>query len=227
MSRQYNNALMADLHGATNNETLDAERNLVLFERLKAGDAAAREEMIVGNIPLAVAKVEGFIRCFPDTSYLRDDLTSAAMVGLTKAVNKMAAGKGPRRISPSSPVDFMGMWINRELRRLVEDETPIRVPHESQRLARQKEEPIVAPAVSHVTPERFEPPTHQKQLEDRDLMESCCACDDERTWLAMRLAGHTNAAIAQAIDRPDESTRRLGKRVESRIIRKMEVLADK
>jgi len=227
MSRQYNNALMADLHGATNNETLDAERNLALFERLKAGDAAAREEMIVGNIPLAVAKVDGFIRCFPDTSYLRDDLTSAAMVGLTKAVNKMAAGKGPRRLSPSSPVDFMGMWINRELRRLEEDETPIRVPHESQRLARQTEEPIVAPAVSHMTPERFETPTHQKQLEDRDLMESCCACDDERTWLAMRLAGHTNAAIARAIDRPDESTRRLGKRVESRIIRKMEVLADK
>ncbi len=227
MSRQYNNALMDDLHDATNNETLDAARNLGLFQRLKAGDAAARDEMIVGNMPLAVAKVEGFIRCFPDTSYLRDDLTSAAMVGLTKAVNKMAVGKGPRRISPSSPVDFMGMWINRELRRLVEDETPIRVPHESRRLAKQKEEPIVAPAVSHAVPEQFETPTHQKQLEDRDLMESCCICDDERTWLAMRLAGHTNAAIARAINRPDESTRRLGKRVESRIKRKLEALADR
>ena len=81
-------------------EPLDAEKNAALYQRVAAGDAAAREEMIVGNMPLAVAKVESFIRCFPEVAHLRDDLTSAAFIGLVKAVNKMAkaAGKEPEQL---------------------------------------------------------------------------------------------------------------------------------
>ena len=72
--------------------------------------------MIVGNMSLAISKAESFIRCFPEVAHLRDDLISAAFIGLTKAVNKIAAGKGPRKVDPSAPADFIGMWINRELR---------------------------------------------------------------------------------------------------------------
>ncbi len=222
MSRQYNNALMADLHGATNNETLDAERNLALFERLKAGDAAAREEMIVGNIPLAVAKVEGFIRCFPDTSYLRDDLTSAAMVGLTKAVNKMAAGKGPRKRAPSAPVDFIGMWINRELGRLVEDETTIRVPHTSKARARSEGQGVTPPTIVNDVPERWAVFSYQKDLEIRDLIEACCTTEVERRFVAMRRARHTLAAIADALGVPTHTISNLQRRLKGRIRKRLE-----
>ena len=235
MSNQYNDLLIADIRRETNSETLDAEKNFALSQRVAAGDATAREEMIVGNMPLAITNVESFIRCFPEVSHLRDDLTSAAFLGLTKAVNKMAAGKGPRKTNVTAPVEFMGMWINRELGRLIEEETPIRVPHESSRLAKQQQQQqqeqqqdaqIVPPTVCNVIPERFETPSYQKQLENRDLLESCCTCDEERTLLAMRLAGCTNAAISRAINKSEESARRLGKQLEARIKRKVESLRD-
>ena len=89
MSNQYNDALIIDIQ-CDERRNLDAEKNAALFERVAAGDAAAREEMIVGNMPLAVAKVESFLRCFPGVAHLRDDLTSAAFTGLIKAVNQMA-----------------------------------------------------------------------------------------------------------------------------------------
>ena len=90
MSNQYNDVLVAAMHQATNSENLNAAKNWTLFERVAAGDAAAREEMIVGNMPLAVARVESFMRLCPEVAHLRDDLTSAAFTGLVKAVNQMA-----------------------------------------------------------------------------------------------------------------------------------------
>jgi len=221
LSNQYNALLVSQM-----GEPLDVEKNLVLFRRVVAGDAAACEEMIVGNMPLAVAKVESFIRCSPATEYLRDDLTSAAFLGLVKAVNKMAAGKGPRKADPSAPLDFIGMWINRELRRLVEDETPIRVPHESDRLAKQKGEPIIPPVVCNVVPERCEAPSYKKGPETRDLIDACCTREEERTFVAMLGAGHTLAKIAATVKVSPPSVSRMRKKLKVRIQRKLKALGD-
>ena len=60
MSNQYNHLLVSQM-----NEPLDAEKNAELYRRVAAGDAAAREEMIVGNMPLAIANVEKFIHRVP------------------------------------------------------------------------------------------------------------------------------------------------------------------
>ena len=53
----------------------------------------------------------------------------------------------------------------------------------------------------NVIPERFEVPSYEKELEMRDLIDSCCTCEEERTFVAMREAGHTLAEIAVAIDK--------------------------
>ena len=224
MSNQYNSTLVADM--ARLCKPFCSEDNDRLYPLVAAGGADARQQMIEGNMSLAVAKVESFIRCFPGVRHLRDDLTSAAFVGLTKAVNQMAEGCQIKQPENWNPTDCIGAWINRELSRLVEDETPIRVPHETDRLAKQKGEPIVPPTVCNSTPEQFEIPSCQKQLEDRDLIESCAACDEERTLLAMRMAGHSNAEIGKAIHKSEESTRGLRKQLEARIRRKVEALRD-
>ena len=126
MSSQYNSLLVSQM-----SEPLDVEKNVVLFNRVAAGDPGAREEMIAGNMPLALAKVESFVRCFPGIVHLRDDLTSAAFIGLVKAVNQMAEGCQIKQPENWNPTDCIGSWINRELGRLIEDENPIRVPHTS------------------------------------------------------------------------------------------------
>ena len=64
MSNQYNDALITESSRGTNDRPWMLEKNVALFQSVAAGDVDAREEMIVGNMPLAVAKVESFIRCF-------------------------------------------------------------------------------------------------------------------------------------------------------------------
>ena len=227
MSNQYNDLLIADVHKATNGEALDVEKNLALFRRLVAGDTSAREEMIAGNMPLAIANVESFIRLFPEIAYLRDDLMSAAFIGLVKAVNN---GRWQRsRVKTNRqwiPPDFMGTWINRELGRLIEDENPIRLPA-SQGLAKPRGEELPRRSSNDV-PERFEVPSYERELEMRDLIESCCTCEKERTFVAMREAGHTFAEIAEARDATCRCSSPIddGQEMEARVTRKLEALRD-
>ena len=83
-----------------------------------------------------------------------------------------------------------------------------------------KGEELTVPTVCNVVPERFEVPSYEKELEMRDLIESCCTCDEERTFVAMREAGHTLAEIAAAIDRSRSFTYRMGKALDARVQRK-------
>lgn len=218
MSNQYNDLLVSQM-----SEPLDAERNLALFGRVVAGDSAAREEMIVGNMPLAVAKVESFIRCFPGAAHLRDDLTSAAFIGLTKAVNQMAEGTALKYEGNWNPTDCIGAWINRELGELIEIEGIV-PPHTSKFRARAQGEELTVPTVVNVIPERFQVPSYQEELETRDLIESCCTCDEERTFVAMREAGYTLDEIAAAVGMSRTTMYRMARELEARVQRKLEAL---
>ena len=215
MSNQYNDLLVSQM-----SEPLDAEKNSALFERVSAGDAAAREEMIVGNMPLAVAKVESFLRCFPGVAHLRDDLTSAAFVGLTKAVNQMAEGKAVKYEGNWNPTDCIGAWINRELGELIEAEGLV-PPHTSQHRAHAQGKELAVPTVIYAAHERFEVASDEEELETRDLIASCCTCDEERTVVAMREAGRTQKQIAAVLGRPLMFVQRMQKRLAARVQRKL------
>lgn len=220
MSNQYNGELVAEM--ARVSRPFCSEDNAQLYPLVVAGDADARQRMIEGNMSLAISKVESFIRCFPEIAHLRDDLTSAAFVGLVKAVNKMAAGKGPRKRAPSAPVDFMGMWINRELGRLVEDETTIRVPHTSKARARSDGKVVTPPTIVNDVPERCAVPSYQKGVELRDLIETCCTNEAERRFIVMRRAEHTLAAIAKALGVPTHTISNLQRKLKGRIRKRLE-----
>lgn len=224
MSKQYNGALVAEM--ARLCKPFCSEDNARLYPLVAAGDTDARQHMIEGNMSLAVVKVESFIRCFPETAHLRDDLTSAAFIGLTKAVNKMAAGNGPRNTDASAPTDFIGMWINRELSELVASESTIRLPARSKYRAQAEGQELTAPTVCNFIPERFQTPSYEAELETRDLIESCCACDEERTFVAMREAGHTLDDIAAVLGMSRTSLYRMARELEGRVTRKLEALRD-
>jgi len=217
MSNRYNSLLVAELHQATNSETWTVEKNAALYPAVQAGDGSSRETMIKGNMPLVVAKVESFIRCVPTVAYLRDDLVSAAFTGLVKAVNKMAEGKGPRSTTVAAPTDFIGMWIGRELRRLVEKEHFIHVPETSKRRARKEGEEVVAPTVANVIPERFENASYEAKLEMRDLIDACCLTEAERTFFAMREASHTFAEIAAVLGVPVYTVSNVARKLRARV----------
>jgi hypothetical protein len=221
VSNQYNDLLVSQM-----NKPLDAAKNAELYRRIVAGDAAAREEMIVGNMPLAIANVEKFIRRVPQAAHLRDDLVSAAFTGLVKAVNGMMKGHRVKKPDKWNPACHIGTSINHELSRAIEDENPIHLPHESERLAKRKGQPIELPEIVNTVPERFEVPSYEKELEMRDLIESCCTCEEERTFVTMREAGYTFVEIAAAINMPLASTHAMAKKLNARVQRKLEALRD-
>ena len=51
-------------------------RNNQLYPAVLAGDAAAREAMILNNLGLVVVKADSLIRQTPALAYLRDDLVA-------------------------------------------------------------------------------------------------------------------------------------------------------
>jgi hypothetical protein len=202
-------------------EPLTMEKNAALYPRVQAGDAVAREEMITGNMPLVIAKVESLIRSFPNVEYLRDDLTSAGLLGLTSAVNAIADG-----FQAKNPTFYLAKAIVTEIGKALEDETPIRIPYTSRRRAETTDTPLVPPVVQNIIPERFEAPSYEKELEMRDVIDACCVRKEERTFVAMKEAGHTLTEIAAAMNMPLTSTHRLAKRLEAHVQRKIKAIRD-
>ncbi len=54
------------------------EKNNELFPAVVAGDAAARDAMIEGNMALVVVKADSLIRQMPSVAYLRDESSPPA-----------------------------------------------------------------------------------------------------------------------------------------------------
>jgi hypothetical protein len=120
----------------------------------------------------------------------------------------------------------MGSAIYRKFGELIEDESTIRVPHTSKDRARAEGEELAVPGVVNKWSERLEMPSYEEEFETRDVIESCCASQEEKTFVAMRKAGHTLAEISAALGMSRMSTHRMGKRLEGRVVRKLEALRD-
>jgi len=211
-------------HGLTNKITkaLDREQNEQLFHRIIAGDQQAREEMIEGNMPLVIVKVNSFIQRHPQLAYLRDDLHSAGFTGLVQAVNKMAEAEGSAIINPT---DYISAAITHELSALRAKEADAGFSKIS---AADKKEANL-PTVIHSVPESMEDPKQaatQDALELRDMLESCCESDKERTLLRMREEGYSDRDIAEALNMSRTSIHTLRKELEKRFNQKCRELEE-
>ncbi len=212
MTSQYNEILVSQM-GAP----LSVDENAALYPRVLAGDPDAREQMITGNMALVLGKVESFIRAFPHAAYLRDDLASAGFIRLTKIVNSYAKGK-----KVNEPTYYLARGICNDFSGVLEKEMTIRVPETTRRRLAEEGNEDVMPTVLNTIPERWANAPYESELEFRDLLDSCCHNEEERTFLRMREEGYTLTEIAQAIHRPVSSTCVMGKQLEARIDRTIE-----
>ena len=211
-------------HGLTNKitQSSDRERNERLYPRLMAGDEKAHEEMVEGNMPLVIVKVNSFIQRNPQLAHLRDDLHSAGFVGLVQAVNKMAENKGSAIINPT---DYLSAAITNELTTLRAKEADTGFSNIS--AADRKEANL--PAIIHSVPESMEDPRQtatQETLELRDMLESCCESDEERTLIRMREEGCSDREAAEALNMSRTSVHTLRKKLEERFNEKCRELEE-
>ncbi len=104
----------------------DARDAEMLFERRRAGDARAGEQIATMYMPLAKRLAQRYIR----SSEPREDLVQVACLGLVKAIERFDAGRGPTFASFAIPT------ILGELRRYFRDATwAVHVPRGAQERA--------------------------------------------------------------------------------------------
>ena len=214
-------------YGLTNKipKALDREQNERLYPRVMAGDQQAREEMIEGNMPLVVMKVDSYIRCYPNVAYLRDDLHSAGFVGLVQAVNKMAEHDQPNNVNPTG---YVSVAITREIARLAENESAMGLTSIPEPADGPSSDDDV-PEVGHNVPESIidvNASAAQGLFELRDLIESCCETDEERTLIRMREEGYADRDIAEALKMPHTAAYTLRKELEQRFQKKLRELEE-
>lgn len=96
---------------------LKNDRMRELFPLIRAGDSAAREECITGNLRLVLS----VIRRFQNRCDSADDLFQVGCIGLMKAIDHFDTGQNVRFSTYAVPM------IIGEIRRYLRDNNPIRV----------------------------------------------------------------------------------------------------
>ena len=80
---------------------LREEEKEALFLRIKAGDAAAKEEYIRGNLRLVLS----VIKRFSNTNENPDDLFQVGCIGLMKAIDNFDLSQGVRFSTYAVPIE--------------------------------------------------------------------------------------------------------------------------
>jgi len=109
---------------------LSPEQEIELAAKIKRGDAAARERMILSNLRLVVTIAHDYV----DLGLSLIDLISEGNVGLTKAVERFDPTKGAKLST------YAMWWIKQAIKRALADQgKTIRVPvHLGEKLAKMR-----------------------------------------------------------------------------------------
>jgi hypothetical protein len=235
MNQYSNSQLIAEMK---QNDSLNREDNDTLFELVKAGDTAARERMITGNMYLVVDKVDCFLRRHPHATHLRDDLTSAGFIGLLQAVNAISGGN----VAKTNITGYLAVGIGREMSELMDQENVIFISAGQRRYAREHGYELEIPKVQTLPSDKDKhyDPNDDGQLADnetlpvgsdfgyypfgatevRDLLDACCQTHEEREFMWLREAGYTFKEISGKLKMPVASVHAIKTRLYQRFLRK-------
>lgn len=100
------------------------EQNLEWMEKIRGSEAEEQQhyinEMIEGNIPLVLLKMETFLKLSSMNSYLWDDIVSEALLSLTQAVQALAEMETPD--VDNNPSGYIGVVVVRRVGKMIEKE---------------------------------------------------------------------------------------------------------
>lgn len=116
-----------DITGINTNElkVLTGEETIKLFERYRAGDMQAKEELVNGNLKLVLS----ILRSFNKGNYNMDDLFQVGVIGLIKAIDNFDLSYNLKLSTYAVPL------ILGEVKRYIRDNTSVRVSRSIKDLA--------------------------------------------------------------------------------------------
>jgi RNA polymerase sigma factor (sigma-70 family) len=223
----YNTELVAELDCLSNPNY--RQHNDELLPLVVAGDGAAREEMICSNVTFARYQADFYIRSrFRQEvriKFLRDDLVNAGILGIVKAVNRIAEGT-----PVTNPTAMIAYWIKHEIMRVINIEVNGRQEKESASFGPLTRPLLISPSEIEATEQgddsainrhlaRIDPSFQLVDL--RDLIYSCCRTDRERTLIRLReVEGMDCTEIAPFLGVSRDTVYRMLKRIEQRFNQK-------
>lgn len=159
---------------------LTTEENDSLAVKVRAQDPQAREDLIVGNIPLVRHRVRSWVSLYPHLQYLQEDMVSEGLVGLVEAVNRIAKLPEPENNNVTGCLSVaitraVGHYVARE-----EVEPKVSLPD------------YVAKTVEVRDPTEF--------VDFVDSLYGACDSDEHRMILQMRAEGASEKEVAAALD---------------------------
>ena len=202
-------------------EPLTMKDNDVLYARVVAGDLNARNQMIEGNTALAIFRVETYLRTSPQMQYYRDDMISAALLGVCKAVDDMQA-RGA--VKHPKPTGYITKVVDHHIAKVVDERDTIVIPHTTQKRARGGGKPIEAPKVvsekalsGRTAPIPF---STGALLEVQEELLASCRDELDQRIISMRSDGYTHEEIAKECSMSTSGItcriKRIGKRLVER-----------
>lgn len=116
-----------DITGINTNElkVLTGDETTKLFERYRAGDMQAKEELVNGNLKLVLS----ILRSFNKGNYNMDDLFQVGVIGLIKAIDNFDLSYNLKLSTYAVPL------ILGEVKRYIRDNTSVRVSRSIKDLA--------------------------------------------------------------------------------------------
>ena len=116
-----------DITGINTNElkVLTSDETIKLFERYRAGDERAKEELVNGNLKLVLS----ILRSFNKGNYNMDDLFQVGVIGLIKAIDNFDLSYNLKLSTYAVPL------ILGEVKRYIRDNTSVRVSRSIKDLA--------------------------------------------------------------------------------------------
>ena len=186
---KYNSILVQQLRAASRAAT--RELNDQLYPLVVAGDKAAAKKMIEANSALAIAKVDSFLRVKPEAEYLRDDLVSAALLGLTKSVSKLAKNCPKAKRNPTG---YVSRWVQGFILNCLDAETGNRRRKRSKR----RHVAQVVPLDDDIANNLSIDPRPLANL--RELLDAACLDSTDRQIVERREAGYSDHEIASALN---------------------------
>ncbi len=108
----YNHELVDSLRSTCTKST--REENDRLYKLMLEGNQHAVDDLITGNLALAIFKVGVFLKQYPHYSHLQDDLISQGFLGVVKAVNGLLKNK-PKQEQKINPTGYIAWSIHNHI----------------------------------------------------------------------------------------------------------------
>jgi RNA polymerase sigma factor (sigma-70 family) len=193
-------------------EPLTAEENLAIYVLVRAGDTAARERMITGNMPLVIEHVNNFIQDGRTwLGHFRDDLTSAGFLGLVGAVNNLVKRKKP--VEDPNAYLICAIWA--KLFDAIGQDQNVGRSRSGGRARR--DENWVLPTTVSMDMEKLPVSSEIRAVDLRDFIEACCHNDTERQFIRLVEEGYTFVEIASITGVHETTVGRAIHRIEAQV----------